>query len=235
MRSSLLDELNADYLTTARAKGLRDDLVRRRHAVPNALLPSITLIILNLGFVISGAITIETVFSWPGLGRLTYNALNAPGLPAAGGRVPAVLRRGDRHEPDRRPAATRCSTRGCGPHDRTARHRPGARAALGPAARLGPAPPGAGRVLARVPQGPQRRGRAHRPDRSGDPRAGSPRCWPAPAGSARRCPRTRPTRARRWHYPLGTDDDGRSVLTELIWGARISLLVGFAATLHLAW
>jgi peptide/nickel transport system permease protein len=85
MRSSLIDELKADYLTTARAKGLRDDMVRRRHAVPNALLPSVTLIMLNLGFVISGAITTETVFSWPGLGRLSYEALNAPDYPTLEG------------------------------------------------------------------------------------------------------------------------------------------------------
>jgi peptide/nickel transport system permease protein len=85
MRSSLIDELKADYLLTARAKGLRDDLVRRRHAVPNALLPSVTLIMLNLGFVISGAITTETVFSWPGLGLLSYQALNAPDYPTLEG------------------------------------------------------------------------------------------------------------------------------------------------------
>ena len=81
MRSSLLDEMGADYLNTARAKGLRDALVRRRHAVPNALLPTITLIFMNLGYVISGAITIETVFSWPGLGQLTYEALTGPDVP----------------------------------------------------------------------------------------------------------------------------------------------------------
>jgi peptide/nickel transport system permease protein len=81
MRSSLLEEMNADYLTTARAKGLRDDLVRRRHAVPNALLPTVTLVFLHLGLVVSGAITVETVFSWPGLGLLTYEALSGPDLP----------------------------------------------------------------------------------------------------------------------------------------------------------
>jgi len=85
MRSSLIDELGNDYLQTARAKGLRDSMVRRRHAVPNALLPSITLIMLNLGFVISGAITTETVFSWPGLGLLTYHALNYPDYPVLEG------------------------------------------------------------------------------------------------------------------------------------------------------
>ena len=81
MRSSLLEERHADYLTTARAKGLRDDLVRRRHAVPNALLPTVTLVFMHLGMVISGAITVETVFSWQGLGLLTYEALLDPDLP----------------------------------------------------------------------------------------------------------------------------------------------------------
>jgi peptide/nickel transport system permease protein len=81
MRSSLIEESHADYLTTARAKGLRDDLVRRRHAVPNALLPTVTLVFLHLGMVIAGAISVETVFSWPGLGRLTYDALTKNDLP----------------------------------------------------------------------------------------------------------------------------------------------------------
>ena len=55
MRASLVEEIGQDYLMTARAKGLRDRMVRRRHAVPNALLPTITLIFLNIGFVVSGA------------------------------------------------------------------------------------------------------------------------------------------------------------------------------------
>jgi peptide/nickel transport system permease protein len=78
MRSSLVDEMDEEYLTTARAKGLADKFVRRRHAVPNALLPTVTLIFLNLGFTVSGAITVETVFSWPGLGLLSYEALRGP-------------------------------------------------------------------------------------------------------------------------------------------------------------
>ena len=81
MRASVLEEKSQDYLTTARAKGLRDKMVRRRHAVPNALLPSITLIFLNVGFIISGAVTIETVFSWPGLGELTFQAIGGPDVP----------------------------------------------------------------------------------------------------------------------------------------------------------
>ena len=81
MRSSLLDTMREDYLTLARAKGLRDVMVRNRHAVPNAILPVVTLIAINFGFVLSGAIAVETIFSWPGLGRLTYDALNGPDLP----------------------------------------------------------------------------------------------------------------------------------------------------------
>ncbi len=78
MRSSLLDELGEDYLQTARAKGLRDVQVRNRHAVRNALLPTTTLIALNIGFVVSGAITVETVFSIPGLGLLSTDAIDVP-------------------------------------------------------------------------------------------------------------------------------------------------------------
>jgi peptide/nickel transport system permease protein len=81
MRSSLVDELNQDYLKTPRAKGMMDKLVRRRHAVPNALLPTITLVFLNVGFIVSGAITVETVFSWPGLGLLSYQAIRGPDVP----------------------------------------------------------------------------------------------------------------------------------------------------------
>ena len=85
MRSSLLDELGEDYLTTARAKGLRDVVVRRRHAVRNALLPTTTLIALSIGFVVSGAITVETVFSIPGLGLLSTEALSIPDYPVLQG------------------------------------------------------------------------------------------------------------------------------------------------------
>ncbi|MEV0850481.1 ABC transporter permease [Streptomyces sp. NPDC049954] len=85
MRSSLLDEMGSDYLTTARAKGLRDDLVRRKHAVPNAMLPTVTLLFVNLGNTVAGSILVETVFSWPGLGGLFYQALSVPDLPLVQG------------------------------------------------------------------------------------------------------------------------------------------------------
>jgi peptide/nickel transport system permease protein len=75
MRSSIIEVMNEDYVTTARAKGMREALVLRRHIVPNALLPVVTLAAINLGFIVSGAITIETVFTWPGLGLLTYDAI----------------------------------------------------------------------------------------------------------------------------------------------------------------
>lgn len=81
MRSSLLDTMREDYLTLARAKGLRDILVRNRHAVPNALLPVVALLAINLGLVMAGAIAVEAIFSWPGLGLATYEALKGPDLP----------------------------------------------------------------------------------------------------------------------------------------------------------
>jgi peptide/nickel transport system permease protein len=81
MRASVIDELGSPYLLTARAKGLRDAEVRRKHAVPNALLPTVTVIFLQLGGLVTGAITVETVFSWPGLGYLTFQALEIPDLP----------------------------------------------------------------------------------------------------------------------------------------------------------
>jgi peptide/nickel transport system permease protein len=78
MRSSLLDTVREDYLQLARAKGLRDADVRRHHAVPNALLPVVSLSALNFGFVLSGAIAVESIFSWPGLGQATFEAISAP-------------------------------------------------------------------------------------------------------------------------------------------------------------
>ena len=81
MRSSILDVRGEDYVLAARAKGLRDRQVLWRHAVPNALLPTFTLTFLSLGFVFAGAITIEYVFSWPGLGQLTVTAIDDKDFP----------------------------------------------------------------------------------------------------------------------------------------------------------
>ena len=85
MRASMLDTIAEDYVQTARAKGVPDRLVRRRHVVPNAFLPAFTLIILSFGFVLGGAIVIESVFSWPGLGLLTYQSINTLDYPVIQG------------------------------------------------------------------------------------------------------------------------------------------------------
>jgi len=85
MRSSVIDTLGEDYVTTATAKGLQDRAVLQDHALPNALLPAVTLIAINLGFVIGGAITVEVVFNWPGLGRLTVDAVSARDYPVLQG------------------------------------------------------------------------------------------------------------------------------------------------------
>jgi peptide/nickel transport system permease protein len=76
MRASLLEMMGEDFVQTARAKGVPDRLVRRRHAVPNAILPTFTLVFLSFGFIIGGAIIVESIFSFPGLGQLSYQAVN---------------------------------------------------------------------------------------------------------------------------------------------------------------
>jgi peptide/nickel transport system permease protein len=85
MRSSLLEVKDEDFVGTARAKGLTETMIRRRHAVPNAFLPSFTLIVLSFGFVIGGAIVVETIFSYPGIGQLTYQAIDAYDYPVLQG------------------------------------------------------------------------------------------------------------------------------------------------------
>jgi peptide/nickel transport system permease protein len=81
MRNSLIDVMNDDFVQTARAKGVREKQVLWRHVVPNALLPTLTLVLLSLGFIFGGAITIEYVFSWPGLGLLTVQAIDTKDYP----------------------------------------------------------------------------------------------------------------------------------------------------------
>ena len=85
MRSSVIETLGEDYVTTARGKGLTSGKILRAHALPNALLPAVTLIAINLGYVIGGAITVEVVFNWPGLGTLTVQALEARDYPVLQG------------------------------------------------------------------------------------------------------------------------------------------------------
>jgi peptide/nickel transport system permease protein len=74
-RSAMLEVLNMDYIRTARAKGLREGAVIRRHALRNALLPVVTVIGLQLGSLLAGAVLTETIFSWPGIGRWLFNSI----------------------------------------------------------------------------------------------------------------------------------------------------------------
>jgi peptide/nickel transport system permease protein len=81
MRSSMVDVLTEDFITVKRATGLPWSKVVRKHAVRNALLPLVTLSAIQFGFVMGGVITIETIFSWPGLGLLEFEAINSKDFP----------------------------------------------------------------------------------------------------------------------------------------------------------
>jgi peptide/nickel transport system permease protein len=81
MRSSMVDVLTEDFVTVKRATGLPWHRVVSKHAVPNALLPLVTIAAIQFGAVAGGAVTIETLFSWPGLGELSYNAITAKDFP----------------------------------------------------------------------------------------------------------------------------------------------------------
>ncbi|MCL5076211.1 MAG: ABC transporter permease [Chloroflexi bacterium] len=85
MRSSMLEVLQRDYLRTARGKGLPEVLVIGRHALRNALIPVITIVGLNFGAMLSGAVIVETVFAWPGIGRLLIDSVNFRDFPMVQG------------------------------------------------------------------------------------------------------------------------------------------------------
>jgi peptide/nickel transport system permease protein len=80
-RSAMLDVINRDYVRTARAKGLRERAVLLRHAFRNALVPIVTILGLNFGFVLSGAVIVETVFALPGIGRYLIDGVNGRDFP----------------------------------------------------------------------------------------------------------------------------------------------------------
>lgn len=81
LRSSMLDVLQADYVRTARAKGLNESKILLRHALRNALIPVTTLAGLQIGFLLGGAVIVEVVFSWPGVGRLVVDSINQRDYP----------------------------------------------------------------------------------------------------------------------------------------------------------
>lgn len=89
-RSELLDVLRQDYIRTATSKGLLRRSVLFRHALPNASIPLITMVGLNFGLLLSGAIITETIFAWPGVGRLTLQAISARDLPVIQAGVASI-------------------------------------------------------------------------------------------------------------------------------------------------
>jgi ABC-type dipeptide/oligopeptide/nickel transport system permease component len=87
VRSSLLEVFGLDYMRTARAKGLRESAVIGRHALKNALIPVVTLIGIQVGAIIEGAVITETIFFWPGVGRLAVQAIPSHDYPVVQGVV----------------------------------------------------------------------------------------------------------------------------------------------------
>ncbi len=90
VRTSMLEELGQDYIRTARAKGLAERAVVYRHALPNAMIPLLTVVGLQFGTLLAGAIVTETIFSWPGLGRLTISAISNRDYPLVQGCILAI-------------------------------------------------------------------------------------------------------------------------------------------------
>ncbi|HZP78518.1 MAG TPA: ABC transporter permease [Pseudolabrys sp.] len=84
-RSKLQDVLKEDYITTARAKGLPERVVVYKHALRNALLPLVTVLGMDFAFVLAGTVLVETVFAWPGMGRLMFDAIAARDYPVLTG------------------------------------------------------------------------------------------------------------------------------------------------------
>jgi peptide/nickel transport system permease protein len=87
VRSSMIEELSSDYVRTARAKGLPERAVLFRHAFRNALIPIVTILGLQFGTLLAGTIVTETIFSWPGIGRLTVQAISARDYPLLQGCI----------------------------------------------------------------------------------------------------------------------------------------------------
>ena len=216
MRTSMLDTLREDYLTTARAKGLRDRDVMRRHAVPNALLPSVSLIAIGFGFIIGGAITTETVFSYPGLGLATYRGHRQHRPADDAGAVHVLQHRGDRVQHLRR----------C----RADVSRP-----ANPSGRMSSA------TWTRRKQSARRVWRQLRSDRAAMVGLALLALFVAmallaplfadrselQAVAGRNNPNLAAPSGKFW---LGTDEIGRDVFALVLWGARVSLYIGLLAT-----
>ena len=81
MRSSMIDVLRQDYIRTARAKGLRRGTILVRHALPNAILPVVAMIGIDIGIFMGGIVVVESVFGWPGIGQLAWQAIQRVDIP----------------------------------------------------------------------------------------------------------------------------------------------------------
>ncbi len=90
VRGAMIEELSADYVRTARAKGLSERAVLYRHAFPNALVPILTVLGLQFGALLAGTIVTESIFAWPGIGRLTVQAIQARDYPLLQGCILAI-------------------------------------------------------------------------------------------------------------------------------------------------
>ena len=199
----MLEVLRQDYVRTARAKGLQERGVVLRHALRNALIPIVTIVGLQLGFLLGGAVIAEVVFSWPGVGRLAVDSILARDYPVVQGCVLLVASIFVILEPFRRPlvrilestdsvslTAMRQQTHAL--WHRLARHR----LALGGALIVGTLIVVAALAPVLAPHDPIRQDLARRFQ---------------PAST---------------DYPLGTDEFGRDMLSRIIYGTRVSLLIG---------
>jgi len=81
MRSSMIDVLRQDYIRTARAKGLTRGTIVLRHALPNAILPVVAMIGIDIGIFMGGIVVVESVFGWPGIGQLAWQAIQRVDIP----------------------------------------------------------------------------------------------------------------------------------------------------------
>ena len=217
--------LGADYVGTARSKGAAGVSLFRGHVLRNAAIPTVSIIGVNLGYLVGGSLVIEKVFAIPGLGSLMINAIFARDFPTIQAVALFVAlfvdrrrdphrRRLHAHRPAGRPRPARSAHDhgGGGPTATRAMRRPARSRSLQAWYRNGTLVAGLGhRRAAGARRDPRAAAHALRPDQAG------PR-------------RTRCSRRAREHW-LGTDKYGRDVLTRLLYGARVDLRIGFLAVL----
>ena len=212
-RSAVLEVLRADYIRTARAKGLPEFWMLAKHTLRNAAIPIVTITGLQFGTLLGGAVVTETVFAWPGIGRLAMQSIYNRDYPVV--------------QSTRLPDRGACSWVNLLVDVSMASSIPASAGAEAGSGRRARAVPRAGAPLARWGRGvafrrraaggggPPPRGRASGPDPADAPRPARRAGW-----------RARPASA----HLLGTDHLGRDVLSGVIYGSRVSL-VGFSAVL----